>query len=88
MIDKHKQRAALIALHSIIVSARNDAYQGAPHAGLANLLDKTEYLLILMLEEDDNTDRFLRALTALCEKHRCMVALRKYESEAESEPDT
>ncbi len=57
MIPASKHRAALLAIHSAMISARSMAYEGRGHE-LGNVLDVMEYLAVLMLDTQDQTETF------------------------------
>ncbi len=58
MIRKGKWKAALMALNSVLVTARYMAYQRRDHDDLAKVLDAAEYLPLLIVSPNDETDHF------------------------------
>jgi hypothetical protein len=69
MIRKENLNAALRALNTVLVVARKMAYDHASYESLASALDSAEYLPVLMLDKDDQTDAFRALLQDLAHKH-------------------
>ena len=68
MVNKDKQRRALLAINSILVLSRRLAHEGRSD-DLATILDIAEYLPILMLEPDDRTEAFRQQLVDLAQRY-------------------
>lgn len=64
MIQPNRQSNALAALNSMLVLARNLAYEGKGDE-VAAVLDIAEYLPMLMLDSEDRTAEFREQLVGL-----------------------
>ena len=69
MIRPEKYENALRALNTVLVCARQMAYEKASHDQLADVLDVAEELPTLFLRKDDMTSYFRDALQGLAAKH-------------------
>lgn len=82
MINVEKQKSALWAINAVLVMARAMAYDRAPHADLADVLDTAEYLPMLMLETADRTSAFRETLACLAQRYpRFGIALQRFDEE-------
>ena len=70
MIHEAKRSDALEAMYMVLVLARTMAYQHEPHAALAEVLDAAEYLVRLMLDDEDRTREFRDQLVDLANKRK------------------
>jgi hypothetical protein len=70
MIQADKLDNAFYALQCTITAARKMAYEKKPHKEIADILDATEYLPYLIMNDEDNTRRFREYLVAIGEKHK------------------
>jgi hypothetical protein len=80
MITKNKEIAAIKALQNVIIRARAMAYEKVDHAEIADLLDTTEYLAVLIYDKEDMTDIFRENLVELAKKHKCNMAVHEFDS--------
>jgi hypothetical protein len=62
-------RAALRAIHRILVLARLQAYEKADPAELADILDAVEFLPEMLLRPAEFDDLFRGTLASLADKH-------------------
>ena len=65
MIRQGKWKSSLFALNSVLVTARAMAYERRNHDDLANVLDAAEYLAILIVSPNDETDMFRATIAGL-----------------------
>lgn len=89
MVKPEKQEPALLAINAVLVLARAMAYEKAPHAAIADVLDSAEYLPMLLLEATDQTALFRATLDGLASRYPGFnLALQKFDAEGEpSEED-
>jgi hypothetical protein len=57
MISADKHRGALLALHRMMIVARHFAYDGNARDA-AEVLDTAEYMQLMLLSEEDETETF------------------------------
>lgn len=85
MITRDKLPNALKALHEILLESRILAHAHEGEEGeLFRALDGAEYLVAVMMEEEDSTEAYRRYLDLFLKEYNCpgaVVALRKLESE-------
>ena len=62
MIEKSKYENSLDAFHSILIKAKSMASEKNDHKDIYALLDTAEYLVCLILEEEDRTEVFRNQL--------------------------
>jgi hypothetical protein len=80
MIGPEKLPSALYALHTILVLARQMAYDRNPHEEIAGVLDAAEYLPQLLAGGQDETHEFREHLKELSSKYpRFDLALQRFE---------
>ncbi len=81
MIAQDKMKPALFALNAVLVHARTMAFEEAPHATLAKVLDIAEVLPMLVARPDDTTREFRLHLESLVSiDERFSSALRRFDS--------
>ncbi|MEM6274505.1 MAG: hypothetical protein AAF735_04615 [Myxococcota bacterium] len=81
MIAKAKEKNALHAIQYLVVRARKMAYDGEPHAEIAEVLDAVEYLPGLMCRDEDCTAEFRTQLVDLAETRGFHAALEYFDAE-------
>ena len=74
MVDPEKQNRALHALQRVLVSTRTMALQGQCSERIAAVLDWAELLPKLLASEQNKTQEFRDALTAIAEKEPSLEA--------------
>ncbi len=84
MIVEEKRVRALRAVHLGIIGIRQFAYEREDHERIALALDELEYLLALILEKDEKTAIFERALLEYGPRYQCEGMWQIY---SEEEPD-
>lgn len=75
MIRQTRETATLKALQAVVIKARSMAYEGVSHRRIADLLDRTEYLVALIYDERDMTEAFRSYLEEITEAFDCRNAL-------------
>ena len=84
MISDPKKTSALWAMNAILVLARKIALESG-NRELSSVMDKAEYLIMLMLEAGDTTRAFRDQLVGLAEEHAMFgYALERFDRDAES----
>lgn len=81
MIDPRKLGSAFYALNTVLVLAREMAYDGRSGREIAEVLDIAEYLPKLMAEPEDHTVKFRDFLEQLVSKDRRFgLALERFDN--------
>ncbi len=75
MIDLQQQKRALAALQALLITGRTISLDNALQKNVVDIFDGVEYLVALMIEEDDQTSRFFDYLRELAVAQRCCRAL-------------
>jgi hypothetical protein len=80
MISAEKASLALKAIHELIIQARFMAYNDQDHRVIAELLDYTELLPCLILEQSDRTKEFREVLAQIADTFPiCGAALQRFD---------
>ncbi len=66
MIREVKKDRALRSIHDLLVEARILAFENISSEEMAEYLAKVEYLMVLIIEEEDNTDIYAKNLQKIC----------------------
>jgi hypothetical protein len=80
MIQKDKLNNALYALQSVLIFARQMAYEGKAHKEIANILDSAEYLPYLIANEKDETENFRNHLLNIADKYGCHSCIERFDN--------
>lgn len=80
MVAPEKINSALKAIQHLVILARKMAYDKEDHARIAALLDGTEYLPGLMLEEEDRTEAFREYLAGIADQFGWPGIIELYDS--------
>ncbi|MNU32609.1 hypothetical protein D3C71_211570 [compost metagenome] len=78
MINEKKFNSSIVAVHDLIIRARNLAYQKKEHEMIGDFLDALEYLPALILEKEDRTELFEKFLEDICKRYDFTEILDKY----------
>jgi hypothetical protein len=82
MIRANKTKAALLAIHAVLVRARYLAYKKEPVERIARILDIAELLPMLILRDEEMTDTFREHIAGLSQLDPGFkLALQKFDSE-------
>jgi hypothetical protein len=84
MIADKKLRNALYALNGVLVKARQMAYNKAPSAAIAEILDSAELLPGLIASDKDETDEFRQYIVHIAKRHKCEFILQRFDDPAPS----
>lgn len=83
MISNAKENGALRAINAILFLCRSLAYETQQNQ-LADILDTAEYLPLLMLKDEDETETFRAQLVGLAEKYPSFaLALQRFDASAD-----
>ncbi|MHC4554841.1 MAG: hypothetical protein ACYSUS_06030 [Planctomycetota bacterium] len=81
MIEKSKYENSLDAFHSILIKAKSMASEKKDHKDIYAFLDTAEYLVCLILEEDDRTEMFRSQLSLIARRFNFFTPIQYFDGE-------
>ena len=78
MIDKEKEKIALIAIQDLLVKGRQLSFEGIVGQEMFNYFDELHYLPYLIYDDENQTLFFESYLKGICERYRCMEVWNRY----------
>jgi hypothetical protein len=82
MIKPEKMPNAVYALQSVLIKAREMAYQSASARDLGGILDYAEMLPRFIASEEDETDKFREYLAEIADGYKCAFVLQRFDEPA------
>jgi hypothetical protein len=81
MIEQSKYKNALMAVHAVVIHAKQISYEQENHKEIGELLDIAEYLVTLIMTEEDRTACFRQQLGLIAQQFSYYLPVQKFEEE-------
>lgn len=80
MIKQENFIKSIEIIHRLLIHLKIMNVNNKSHTEMYNFIDELEYLLLLMLEEEDKTELFEYHLNKICKENKVLFVWEKYKN--------